>query len=252
MPPGVVEWITSPVHAGEAMARINAVLAVRGETARATSTSRLRAATATTSPSTAASTSSRVVDPKSGRILEVNATFVQRSGFGRAQVLGGRIESFDATLSPDQRAELNLKLGREGSVQVRAQKPRADGATYPIDLHVRLAVQDGRLVHFYTFREVGELGRYQHVLGLLARLTEAGGGDEGVTAAMRSVVDWLALDFAVLVQARPEQTGDTQTLVDPPSLHAGRRYARSGAAVQRQDSCSAARKSCSSPMPGRT
>ena len=29
---------------------------------------------------------------------------------------------------------------------------------------------------------------------------------------MRSVVDWLALDFAVLVQARPEQTGETQTL----------------------------------------
>ena len=29
MPPGVVEWITSPVHAGEALTRINAVLAVR-------------------------------------------------------------------------------------------------------------------------------------------------------------------------------------------------------------------------------
>ena len=48
------------------------------------------------------------------------------------------------------------------------RKPRADGATYPIDLYVRLAVQDGRLVHFYTFREVGELGRYQQVLGLLS------------------------------------------------------------------------------------
>jgi len=153
-----------------------------------------------------------VVDPKTGRIVEINATFAQRSGFSRAQVLGARIESFDATLSPDQRAELNLKLGREGSVQVRAQKPRADGTTYPIDLHVRLAVQDGRLVHFYTFREVGELGRYQHVLGLLARMTESGGGDEGVAAAVRSVVDWLALDFAVLLQSRPEQTGEVETL----------------------------------------
>ncbi len=95
---------------------------------------------------------------------------------------------------------------------MRAQKPRADASTYPIDLHVRLAVQDGRLVHFYTFREVGELGRYQHVLGLLARLTEAGGGDEGVNATLRSIVDWLALDFALLVQALPEQTGDAQTL----------------------------------------
>ena len=37
MPPGVVEWITSPVHAGEAMARINAVLSTRGEPSRAPS-----------------------------------------------------------------------------------------------------------------------------------------------------------------------------------------------------------------------
>ena len=212
MPPGVIEWITSPVRAGEAMARINAVLAVRGETARATSASTAAGGDRYHFAFDGSLDELAVVDPKSGRILEINATFVQRSGFGRAQVIGGRIESFDATLSPDQRAELNLKLGREGSVQVRAQKPRADTSTYPIDLHVRLAVQDGRLVHFYTFREVGELGRYQHVLSLLTRLTEAGGGDEGVNAAMRSVVDWLALDFAVLVQARPEQTGDTQTL----------------------------------------
>ncbi len=212
MPPGVVEWITSPVDASEAMARINAVLSTRTETARA--------------PMTPAANGDRyqfafdgsldelvVVDPKSGRILEINATFAQRSGFSRAQVLGARIESFDAALSPDQRAELNLKLGREGSVQVRAQKPRVDDTTYPIDLHVRLAVQHGRLVHFYTFREVGELGRYQHVLGLLARITENGGGDEGVASAVRSVVDWLALDFALLVQARPEQTDETQTLM---------------------------------------
>jgi diguanylate cyclase (GGDEF)-like protein len=50
------------------------------------------------------------------------------------------------------------------------------------------------------------------VLGLLARMTESGGGDEGVAAAVRSVVDWLALDFAALVQARPEQTGEVETL----------------------------------------
>jgi diguanylate cyclase (GGDEF)-like protein len=211
MPPGVVEWITSPVHAGEAMARINAVLSVRTDSTRA-----ITAPTATGDRYQFAFDGSldelAVIEPKTGRVLDINATFVQRSGFGRAQVLGARIESFDATLSPDQRAELNLKLGREGSVEVRAQKPRADGTTYPIDLHVRLSVQDGRLVHFYTFREVGELGRYQHVLGLLSRLTEIGGGDEGVNAAVRSLVEWLALDFAVLVQARPDHPGETRTL----------------------------------------
>lgn len=74
-----------------------------------------------------------VVDPNTG-ILEINATFVQRSSFGRAQVVGLRIESSDATLSPDQRAELNLRL-RARAAQVRAQKPRADASTHPIDPH---------------------------------------------------------------------------------------------------------------------
>jgi diguanylate cyclase (GGDEF)-like protein/PAS domain S-box-containing protein len=210
MPPGVVEWIASPVHAGEAMARIHAVLATRGEPR---------------APAVPPATGDRyhfafdgsldelaLVEPKSGRIIEVNTTFVQRSGFARAQLLGARIEAFDAALSPDQRTDLELRLAREGSVTLRAQKARADGSTYPVDLHVRLAVQSGRLVHFYTFREVGEIGRYQQSLGMLARLTEAGGGDEGVNSAVRSIVDWLALDFALLVQARPEQTGETRVL----------------------------------------
>jgi diguanylate cyclase (GGDEF)-like protein/PAS domain S-box-containing protein len=210
MPPGVVEWITSPVHAGEAMARIHAVLATRGEA---------RAAIAPAAVGDryhfafdGSLDELAVVDPKSGSIIEVNATFVQRSGFARAQLVGGRIEAFDAALSPDQRSDLNLRLAREGSAALRAQKARADGTTYPVDLHVRLAVQDGRLVHFYTFREVGELGRYQQTLGVMARLAETGGGDEGVNSAVRSIVDWLALDFALLVQARPEQTGETRVL----------------------------------------
>jgi diguanylate cyclase (GGDEF)-like protein/PAS domain S-box-containing protein len=210
MPPGVVEWIASPVHAGEAMARIHAVLATRGEPR---------------APAAPPATGDRyhfafdgsldelaLVEPKSGRIVEVNATFVQRSGFARAQLVGGRIAAFDAALSPDQRTDLELRLAREGSVMLRAQKARVDGSTYPVDLHVRLAVQNGRLVHFYTFREIGELGRYQQALGMLARLTETAGGDEGVNSAVRSIVDWLALDFALLVQARPEQTGETRVL----------------------------------------
>ncbi|HVT31237.1 MAG TPA: EAL domain-containing protein [Rhodanobacteraceae bacterium] len=210
MPPGVVEWIVSPVHAGEAMARIHAVLATRGETRTATAPSavgdRYHFAFDGSVDEIA------LVEPKSGRIIEVNATFAQRSGFGRAQLVGGRIEAFDAVLSPEQRSDLDLRLSREGSVLLRTQKTRADGTTYPVDLHARLAVQDGRLVHFYTFREVGEIGRYQQALGVLARLAEIGGGDEGVNSAVRSIVDWLALDFAMLVQARPEQTGETRLL----------------------------------------
>ena len=209
-PPGVVEWIKSPVDAGEALTRICALIGSqrgRDRGAAVAGNDRYQYAFDGSLDELA------LVDPKSGRLLEVNAPFVQRSGYVRAQLLGGRIETYDAVLPPEQRSELGLKLVREGSVQFRANKPRADGTTYPVDVSVQLAVQDGRLVHFYTFRELGELGRYQQALTVISGLSQVGGGDEGINAAVRSIVDWLALDFVALVSARPEQAGDMQPLV---------------------------------------
>ena len=209
-PPGVVEWIKSPVDAGEALTRICALIGSQRGRERgtaATGNDRYQYAFDGSLDELA------LVDPKSGRLLEVNAPFVQRSGYVRAQLLGGRIETYDAVLAPELRSEFGLKLVREGSVQFRANKPRADGTTYPVDVSVQLAVQDGRLVHFYTFRELGELGRYQQALAVISGLSQVGGGDEGINAAVRSIVDWLALDFVALVSARPEQAGDMQPLV---------------------------------------
>jgi diguanylate cyclase (GGDEF)-like protein len=210
MPPGVVEWINSPVNAGEALTRICALIGTqrgRDRNGAGAGNDRYQYAFDGSLDELA------LVDPKSGRLLEVNAPFVQRSGFVRAQLLGGRIETYDAVLPPEQRSELGLKLVREGSVQFRANKPRADGTTYPADVSVQLAVQDGRLVHFYTFRELGELGRYQQALNVISGLSQVGGGDEGINAAVRSIVDWLALDYVALVSARPEQAGEMQPLV---------------------------------------
>ncbi len=211
MPPGVVEWISSPVNPAEALARIHAQLGARRGAERALlptlGDDRYQYAFDGSLDELA------LVDPRSGRLLEVNAPFIQRSGFARAQLLGGRVDAYDAILPPDQRNELNLKLVREGSVRFRGQKPHADSTTYPVDVHVQLAVQDGRLVHFYTFRELGELGRYQQALSVISELTQAGGGDEGINSAIRSIVDWLSLDYVALIAVRPEQEGELQPLV---------------------------------------
>ena len=158
------------------------------------------------------STELALVDPKNGRLLDVNPTFVQRSGYSRTQLLGGRIEQYDAALAPEQRSELNQKLVREGRVQYRAQKPRADGSAYPVDVHVQLAVQDNRVCHFYTFRELGELGRYEQTLEVISTLAQSGGGDEGINAAVRSLVDWLSLDFVAVVAVRADHAGEVQPL----------------------------------------
>lgn len=212
LPPGVVEWIASPINPAEALARIHVQLGARRKgglppQAAESSDARYQYAFDGSVDELA------LVDAKNGRLLEVNPTFVQRSGYSRTQLLGGRIDNYDAALSPEQRSELNLRLVREGSIQYRAQKPRADGSSYRVDVHVQLAVQDGRVCHFYTFRELGELGRYEQALEVISAIAQAGGGDEGVNAAVRNLVDWLALDFVALVSLRLDQAGEIQPLV---------------------------------------
>jgi diguanylate cyclase (GGDEF)-like protein/PAS domain S-box-containing protein len=211
-PAGVVDWIGSPVNAHEALTRIKAALAAPGA--------------ADARPVVAAAGEDRyqfafdgsfdelaIVDPTDGHVLDVNTMFVQRSGYLRAQILAGAIENFDMVLSRDRRAELKQKLAGEGNVELRGRKPRADGATYPVEMHARQAVQDGRLVHFYTFRELSELVEHKETLRAIGRLTKAGARDEGFNVALQAMIDWLALDFVALVEATPEQANDFQPLV---------------------------------------
>jgi diguanylate cyclase (GGDEF)-like protein/PAS domain S-box-containing protein len=206
-PPGVLEWIVSPVNAGEALVRIRALLGQSGPQSPATSEDRYQFAFDGCLDELA------LVDPASGRVLDVNATFVRRSGYSRTQLLGARIDGYDAALTPETRTELNLRLQREGSIQFRAQKPHADGSAYLVDAHVQLSMQEGKVIHFYTFRELGDLGRYEQALEVISGLAFTGGGEEGINAAVRSLVDWLSLDFVTLVALRMEQAGEIQPLV---------------------------------------
>ena len=104
MPPGVVEWIASPVNPAEAIARIYALLGARHghdrNVASVAGEERYQYAFDGSLDELA------LVDPKSGRLLEVNAPFVQRSGFVRAQLLGGA-SRIRRLLAPDLRSELN-------------------------------------------------------------------------------------------------------------------------------------------------
>ncbi len=203
-PPGVVEWITLPAEIDDARRRIRGVMSGLGQrpasgTAGATaSVDRYQFAFDGSLDEIA------VVDPVTGRILDVNTTFLQRSGYPRTQLLSSSIEGFDFALSPERRTELNVTLAREGVATLRGRKPRADGTTYAVDLYARLAVQEGRLVHFYLFRELGELGRYQGALRALGGLADAVDFD----TAAQAVVDWLELDFLAIVEALPEHVGE--------------------------------------------
>jgi diguanylate cyclase (GGDEF)-like protein len=210
-PPGLIEWIASPIRAGDATARIKVALAACGSgTARsatvAIGTDRYQFAFDGGIDELA------IVDPASGCILEVNNVFVQRSGHAREQILAGRIDAFDVTLAAQQRDELNRRLGNDDSVYLRCRKRHAGGGSYPVDMYVRRAMQDGRVVHFYRFREIVELDHYQAALNAIAQLARPGAHEESSETALQAIIGWLALDFVAVVEAPLEATGDARAL----------------------------------------
>jgi len=214
-PPGVVDWMRSPVDANEVLARVRRVLQQRHAAPEAQAPGTPSAANVDRYQFAFEGNLDEIVvsDPKTGAILDANATFEQRSGFSRAQLKGQPLDSLDLSHTREQRAALMNQLGRDGSVRYQCRKPRGDGGSYAVDAHMRLAVQFGRLVHVTTYREPVETARYQAALGLVATTAESGGGDEGLNRVVKLLSDWLDLDFVMLVSARPEQTEDAQPLL---------------------------------------
>ena len=211
-PPGLVDWIASPVKPDDATARVKAALARSSCNVRPVPASHASRGERYQFAFDGSLDELAIVDPVTRCILEVNNTFVQRSGYPRVRIVAGSIDVFDVTLPAEQRAEIKRKLASDNNVHVRGQKPRADGTTYPVDVYARLAVHDGHVVHFYLFREIHELSRYQQAFGALGRLAHADARAQGFDVALRALVDWLELDFVAIVEAPPESNGEPHTL----------------------------------------
>ena len=205
--PGVNDWLRSPVDGAEALARIQAAL--RRPTTAAVAAGKASGTGADSYQFAFDGSLDELIvsDSKTGRILEVNAAFEQRSGFSAAQMVGQPLDVIDRSHSKEQRLDFFARLNREGSVRYRCQRPRADGTSYQAEVLTRLAVREGKLVHYSLVRDLGEMGRLQQSLALLAEAIEAGAGDEGVRLIVRLLVDWLELDYVSLISARPEQVG---------------------------------------------
>lgn len=210
-PTELTEWIAGPVRADDAAARIRSVLAHHKGPSVASKApepgpDRYQFAFDGSVDELC------VVDPASGRIVEANDTFLLRSGYPREHVLAGSIDAFDLILPAQHRADLARQLDENASVRLRGRKQHAGGDTYPVDMHVCHAVRDGQVVHFYRFREIGELSSYRDALAMIAKLTSAEAGSNVVDVALRALVDWLQLDFVAIVERASAPAGEAQAL----------------------------------------
>ena len=200
-PAGLVEWIASPVRAYDAEARIGAALAATAPqvpvaAAPAAAPDRYRFVFEG-SPDELA-----IVDAENGRVLDVNEVFVQRSGHGRGDLVGAHMAAFDAVLTDEQRDTLARRLAGEDSIRLRCRKPRAGGGSYPVEMRVRRAIQDGRVVHLYAFRDMVELNRWRGALGAVAQLARPQVQHENILdTVVRVMGEWMRSELVAVVAA---------------------------------------------------
>jgi len=202
-PPGVVEWLRSPVDPVEARARAQAVFA-----ARANASSAAPAGDDDYRFVFDGSADELVVsDPRDGRILEVNPAFEHASALNAAQVHGSAFERLFA-IDEGRRESWRQQLEQHGQARLLCDKLRADGSRYPVEVQTRLVVRGDGLVHFSTIRDAGAAQDGRAVLAALAKIGTSDEGDGALARRVQQFADALHLDFVgVASRCAGEQAG---------------------------------------------
>ena len=78
-----------------------------------------------------------VVDPKTGRMLDVNERGCLDSGYSRDEFLGLSVFDLDPTVSPSVFPTIMERLGKSGVLLWEGQRRRKDGSTFPVEVNVR-------------------------------------------------------------------------------------------------------------------
>lgn len=207
-PPGVVEWLRSPVDPVEARARAQEVFA-GGRLA-------CESAPTTIAPGQASEDDYRFafdgsVDeivlshPLSGCILEVNPAFERACGLNTAQVRGTPLQTLFAIDTDAQREAWRSQLEHEGSARLGCDKLRADGSRYPVEVITRLVIRGEGLLHFSTIRDAGAAHDGRALLRTLAAMGAGGDGDGELSRRLAQFAQGLSLDVAILAA---RQDGD--------------------------------------------
>ncbi len=207
-PPGVDDWLRSPIDAGEVRAKLDALL--RGQAPSA-------------APSDAPARDSYrfafdcdddellVLDADSSEVLEANPAFERASGYARDQ-LRGRDAASLLGLSETQFARMCESLDKDGVARRRCTRVRAGGEPDMVDMTLRAVHRDGRRVLLVTLRDRREMESARMALGLLARMQATGKGEDRMSASARLLADLLKLDYVAVYSALPEMEDGPQLL----------------------------------------
>jgi diguanylate cyclase (GGDEF)-like protein/PAS domain S-box-containing protein len=193
-PPGVVEWLRTPVDAMEARARAEAVLrteplpdAGAGEDAD----DDYRCIFEGSGDGLLFS------DTRSGAILEVNPAFEVASGFGAAQVIGTTLEELFA-LDAAQRKFFRAHLDRDGEVRLQCEQWCADGSRRAVEIATRLLKRGGELVHFTAVRDAQNLRDGRELLDVLSQMSLPDEGEGALQRRLARLAAALRFDYVAI------------------------------------------------------
>lgn len=108
-----------------------------------------------------------------GRLLEVNDTYVQLSGYSREELLNMRIPDLEAVERPEETAAHIQKVLREGQDRFESRHRTKDGRLIPVEIAASFwPVLSGRLFVFVT--DISQRIKDIEHIGLLAKAFETG------------------------------------------------------------------------------
>ncbi|MGA7297187.1 MAG: bifunctional diguanylate cyclase/phosphodiesterase [Rhodanobacteraceae bacterium] len=204
-PPGVREWIRSPVMASEALFRIRQLLSGSGDDHALEGDAYRFAFDASIDEIV-------VSDPHNGRIIEVSPSFEQVSGIDAGQIVGQPVGSIDVSHTREQRRIFKERLLADGKVRYRFHKQRADGSSYPVEMHARLMGRNGRMVQVGVIRDISPVLQAQQAFSTLSAMHAGVGSNNGMQHAAQLMVERMDLDLVAVVRLHQEDNYRAETL----------------------------------------
>ena len=110
-----------------------------------------------------------VIDPETGRVLDVNEQGYQARGYSREEFLALRVFDIDPMLRPDEFRKINEELRTKNVWTLQGVNRRKDGSTFPVEVNLKYV----KLDHDYIVADVRDITERLLVEKSHARLATA-------------------------------------------------------------------------------
>ena len=101
------------------------------------------------------------IHDESGRIIDANRAMTDALGYDRDEVVGMNVWDIDEELDPEEAARLWEEIEMDETVRLETTFVRADGSTFPAEVHVRRIDVQGEDRFLASSRDISERKAYE-------------------------------------------------------------------------------------------